>query len=101
MSNKCCLALIRLLRVLWIRKDLLNLDVRSWNYVSVEQFADSLSCSCASIYGSLASAYVASYHNGNESAAYKVLTDQVYVSSLYHSICCFDGSDQSFGFDHS
>ena len=91
MSNKCCLALIRLLRVLWIRKDLLNLDVRSWNYVSVEQFADSLSCSCASIYGSLASAYVASYHNGNESASMDPISPLVSIipNASYFAIFSF------------
>ena len=96
-----CLALVRLLRILRIRQDGLNFDVRSWNYVSVEQFAYSLSCGSTGIYGSLACAYISSDHDCYQSAAYEVLTDQVNVRSLYHSICCFDGADQTFGFDHS
>ena len=64
--------------------------MRTRNYMYGQQFANSLSSSCTCICSSLYSAYISSDHYSYQSAAYEFLTDEVYVCSLYHSICSFD-----------
>ena len=73
----------------------------SRNYVDGEQFSNSFSSRSTSVYSSLNSSYVSSYHNGYESAAYEYFTDKGNISSLYHSISCFYGTNKTLSLDHS
>jgi hypothetical protein len=73
----------------------------SGNDVNTDQFAYSTSRSGAGICGCLDGTHIATYKNGHVARANILLAQELHISSFDHRVRSLNGSDETFGFDHT
>ena len=65
------------------------------------QLTDALCSGGACVHSSLDSADIAADHNGHEAGADLLLTDEMHIGCLDHSISSLDSADEAAGLDHT